>query len=176
MKSAALLIPLTAMIAAAAAACAPSPEPLQPEPMVRVDTVVITREVAPPVPEGQVVMLCLANGQNTEIRVSPAGDTLVGPRRVRLADLAPAIGFVGNYAGGESWYTQDQPLTLNRRVFSKFGQPETRDCREMKVVADFDGVNVFSDVEAAEPFQILYVPVGPGVFQSYQAQVGRVRG
>jgi hypothetical protein len=176
MIRAALLVPLTAMIAAACWGGEAPPEPPEPEPMVRVDTVVITREVSPPVPEGRATMLCLASGQNAEIRVSPAGDTLVGPQRVRLTDLGPAIGFVGNYAGDESWFTQDQPLTLNRRAFSKFGQPESRDCRGMKIVADFNGVNVFSDVAASEPFRILYVPVRPGVFQSYQAQVGRVRG
>lgn len=174
MTRAALLLPLTAMIAAA---CWSGEAPLeQPEPMVRVDTVVITREVAPPVPEGRATMLCLASGQNTEVRISPAGDTLVGTQRVRLADLGPAIGFVGNYAADESWFTGDQPLTLNRRAFSKFGPPESRDCRGMKIVADFNGVNVFSDLAASEPFQTLYVPVRPGVFQSYQAEVGRVRG
>ena len=163
MKRTALLVSLTALFGAACWGGEEPPEQPAPEPMVQVDTVVITREVAPPVPEGRPSMVCLASGQNVEVRVSAVGDTLIGPRRVRLADLGPAIGFVGSYAAGESWFTQDQTLTLNRRAFSKFGQPES-------------GVNVFADVAAGEPFNVLYVPVRPGVFQSYQAQVGRVRG
>ena len=176
MKRTALLVSLTALFGAACWGGEEPPEQPAPEPMVQVDTVVITREVAPPVPDGRPSMVCLASGQNVEVRVSAVGDTLIGPRRVRLADLGPAIGFVGSYAAGESWFTQDQTLTLNRRAFSKFGQPESRDCRSMKIVADFNGVNVFADVAAGEPFNVLYVPVRPGVFQSYQAQVGRVRG
>lgn len=176
MRKAALLVPLMAMIAAACWGGEAPPPPPEPEPMVRVDTVVITREVAPPVPEGRATMVCLASGQNVEVRVSAAGDTLVGAQRVRLSELAPSIGFVGDYAADETWFNQDQPVTLNRQTFSKFGQPESRDCRSMKIVADFNGVNVFSDVAASEPFRVLYVPVRPGVFQSYQAQVGRVRG
>lgn len=174
MKRAALLATLTAIAGAACWGGEAPPE--APGPMVQVDTVVITREVAPPIPEGRATTVCLASGQNVEVHVSPAGDTLVGPQRVRLSDLGPTIGFVGSYASGESWFSQDRPLTLERRAFSKFGQPESRDCRGMKIVSDFNGVNIFADVAASEPFNVLYVPVRPGVFQSYQAQVGRVRG
>ncbi len=46
----------------------------------------------------------------------------------------------------------------------------------MKIVGDHNGVNVFADDDSAEPFQLLYVPVRPGVFQLYRSQVGRVRG
>lgn len=152
------------------------PEPLPVDTVIRVDTITITREVEPPLPEGSATMICLASGQNVEVRVSAAGDTLVGPRRVRLVELGPAVGFVGNYAADETWFTQDEPVTFDRRQFSKFGQPQTRDCRAMKIVGDFNGVNIFADVSSSAPFRILHVPVGPGVFQSYQAQVGRVRG
>lgn len=175
MSKIAFLVPLVTLLAACGGN-EPPPEPPPPDTVVRLDTITITREVAPPLPEGRLSNLCLANGQTVEIRISPAGDTLVGPRRVALGDLGPAIGFMGNYAGDETWFADDEPLTFENRNFAKFGQPASRDCRSMKIVGDFHGVNVFGEVTASSPFQILYVPVGPGVFQPYQAQVGRVRG
>ena len=154
----------------------PEMPPPVPDTVVVMDTVVVTREVAPPLPEGQIGMICLASGQNVEIRVTAAGDTLIGPRRVRMMDLGPGVGFLGSYAGGEAWFVNDDALTFDRRQFSKFGQPEARDCRSMKIIGDHDGVNLFAEVAASSPFHIIYVPVRPGVFQPYQSQVGRVRG
>lgn len=171
---------LVALAAMALAACGggeePPPEPPPPDTVVRLDTITITREVEPPLPEGRLSNICLANGQNVEIRISTAGDTLVGARRVALSDLGPAIGFMGSYAGGEMWFVDDEPVTFEDLDFSKFGQPASRDCRSMKIVGDAHGVNLFAEVTATSPFRILFVPVRPGVFQSYQAQVGRVRG
>lgn len=158
------------------AACGgPPPEEL-PEPMVVTDTVVVTREVAPPLPDGRLATLCIASGQNVDIRIGTAGDTLIGPRRVRMADLGPGVGFMGDYAADETWFLNDQALTFDRRQFRKFGQPEARDCRAMKIVGDHDGVNLFAELTASAPFGTLYVPVRPGVFQAYQAGVGQVRG
>lgn len=175
MTKAPMLVALSAMILSGCGMFGGSPpEPLPVDTVVRVDT--ITREVEPPLPEGSATMICLASGQNVEVRISAAGDTLVGPRRVRLAELGPAVGFVGNYAADENWFVQDEPITFDRRQFSKFGQPQTHDCRALKIVGDFDGVNVFADVGSSAPIRILHVPVAPGVFQSYQTQVGRVRG
>lgn len=173
MTRTALMVPFAAAVLTA---CGGGPAPEPPEPVVRVDTVTITREVAPPVPEGRATTLCLASGQNAEIHISPAGDTLVGPRRVPLADLGPAIGFVGDYADDEGWFASDDPVAVGNRSFSRFGPRETRDCTELRIVGDFNGVNIFADTDAAEPFEVLYVPVRPGVFQAYRAQVGRVRG
>lgn len=168
-----LTLPLAAFALAACGGAEPAPLP---DPMARVDTVVVTREVAPPLPAGRATRICLATGQAAEIHVSAAGDTLVGPRRVPLADLGPAIGFVGRYAGGEPWFINDEAITFDRRQFNKFGQAEARECGAMKIVGDFGGVNLFADATSAAPFEVLYLPVGPGVFQPYRSQVGRVRG
>jgi hypothetical protein len=159
------------------AACAPPAEELgEPEPMVVTDTVVVTREVTAPLPDGRLATLCLASGQNIDIRIGAAGDTLVGTRRARLADLGPGVGFLGDYAGDEAWFLNDAALTFDRRQFRKFGQPEARDCRAMKIVGDHDGVNLFAELSASSPFGTVYVPVRPGIFQSYQSGVGQVRG
>lgn len=168
-------LPAAALLLAACGGGAPPPTP-EPETIVRVDTVVVTREVEPPLPEGRAAALCLASGQTAEVRISAAGDTLVGPRRVRLGELGPGIGFVGNYAADEAWFIADEPLTLERRRYSKFGQPESRGCGAMKIVGDFNGVNLFTEIAASSPFTTVYVPVRPGIFQPYRANVGQVRG
>lgn len=174
MRMALLPLPIAASVLAACATTPPPPP--EPETIVRVDTVVVTREVEPPLPDGRPATVCLASGQTAEIRISPAGDTLVGPRRVRFAELGPGIGFVGNYAADESWFVDDEPITFERRRFSKFGQPSSRDCGAMKIVGDYRGVNLFTEMTASSPFAAVLVPVSPGVFQAYRADVGRVRG
>ena len=57
-------------LALAVAACggAAEPEPMPVDTVVRVDTITITREVPPPLPEGRVSTVCLADGQSAEIR------------------------------------------------------------------------------------------------------------
>ncbi|MFP4624895.1 MAG: hypothetical protein ACLFRX_11995 [Gemmatimonadota bacterium] len=170
-----MLVPIAALVLSACGG-GPPPAPPVPDTVIQYDTITITREVEPPLPEGRPTMICLATGQSVEVRVSAAGDTLVGPRRVPLVELGPAVGFVGAYAATERWFVDDEPITFAGRTFSRFGQPEAPDCRSIKIVGDYDGVNLFADVEASEPFEALYVPVQPGVFQPYQAQVGRVRG
>lgn len=175
MSRIALLVPLASMVLAACGGGPPA-EPPPADTIVRLDTITITREVEPPLPEGRLSTICLANGQNVEIRISSAGDTLVGPQRAALADLRPAIGFVGSYAEGETWFVEDETVTFERRQYSKFGQPESRDCRGLKIVGDAHGVNLFAEVSASSPFDAVFVPVRPGVFQPYETQVGSVRG
>lgn len=172
MSRAARFLPLAGLVLAACAAPTPAPQ----QPAVLTDTVYVTREVPPPLPEGRTTSICLGNGQNVQVRVTEAGDTLIGPKRIRLLDLGPSIGFVGNYAGGELWFIRDEPITFGSRQYSKFGQPEVRDCGSMKIVGDIRGVNLFAEADASEPFRALYVPVRAGVFQPYRTEVGRVRG
>jgi len=165
------------VVAAGALACTPEPPP-PPEPIVQVDTVVVTREVEvpPPLPEGRPATICLASGQAVDIRISPQGDTLVGPNRVALSELRPVMGFTGTYAEGKAWFVADEVVTLDDREYQKFGTPMSKACSELKIVGEHMGVNLFADVSATAPFDLVYVPVTPGVFQPYQAQVGRVRG
>lgn len=175
MNRATFLIPLATLILSACGG-GPPPEPPPPDTVIRLDTITITREVEPPLPEGRAATLCLANGQSVQIRVSPAGDTLVGPRRVTLTQLGPGIGFVGEYASRADWFVSDDPITFDGRRYSRFGQPASMECSGLKIIGDFNGVNLFAETDAAEPFAEIFVPVEPGLFQPYRAQVGRVRG
>ena len=109
MRRIALLASLTSVTLAACATRQPEAPP-PPDTIVRLDTIIVTREVEPPLPDGRLTSVCLANGQSAEIRISEAGDTLIGPRRVALQDLGPAIGFVGSYASGKAWFVDDEPI------------------------------------------------------------------
>ncbi|MEJ2215119.1 MAG: hypothetical protein P8099_00760 [Gemmatimonadota bacterium] len=176
MKTTRLLPVAVAVVGLAAAGCSQNQPPPPPQPVVQVDTVTVTREVPPPLPQGNPTTICLANGQSVDIRVSAQGDTLIGPQRAKLQDLRPVLGFQGNYAAGTSWFVGDEAIRMNRRQYHKFGTPVAKRCGDLKIVGANNGVNLFADADATAPFSIVYVPVSPGIFQSYQAQVGRVRG
>lgn len=176
MRTTRLLPAALAIVGLAATGCSQNQPPPPPQPVVQVDTVTVTREVPPPLPEGNPTMICLANGQSVNIRVSAQGDTLIGPQRSKLRDLRPVLDFEGNYAGGTSWFVGDDAISMGRRQYQKFGTPMTKRCGDLKIVGAHNGVNLFADANATAPFDLLYVPVSPGIFQSYQAQVGRVRG
>ena len=166
-----------ALAGAALAACGGGEPPPPPEPIVRVDTVVVTREAPPPpLPTGTPATVCLASGQSVDVRITSAGDTLIGARRISMRDLGPSVAFAGSYAAGRDWFVRDQPIRLGDREFQKFGTPSAKACNEIVVVGSHMGVNVFSDAGATSPYSLVYVPVSPGMFQVYRAGVGRVRG
>lgn len=158
----------------AVAACGSEPPP-EPEPVVRVDTVVVTDTVAPEPPEGRPADLCLATGQNIQIYISPRGDTLVGPNRVALRDLR-GVAFAGDYAGDEPWFNQDEDIEFMDQRYGKFGGEQARDCTDVQIVGEHMGVNLFADDDADSPYETIYVPVSPGAFQPYETGVAEVRG
>lgn len=182
MTRAAIPLPL-AIITLFGCLATPPSEPPRPDRNRSVDTITITRPAARPAtdtatdiataestpPDPRPVMVCLATGQNVQVHVSVAGDTLVGPRRVPLVDIGPLLGFVGDYAAAKGWFVHDQSITFDGRTFAKAGRPAAHDCHSIRIVGDFDGVNVFADADAISPLRVIYVPVQPGVFQTYQS-------
>lgn len=168
------LIPFFVLSGLSLAGCHGAPPP-SPAPAVVYDTVVVAREVSQSQPDGEPVTLCLATGDEVGIFVTTSGDTLVGPRRVPLREL-PGVAFAGDYAAREAWFGADAPLTFDGRRYDKFGTERSLDCDEVEAVGVHDGVNLFADVGEAAPYEMLYVPVRPGVFQPYRTDVGAVRG
>lgn len=166
-----------ALAGAALAACGGGEPPPPPEPIVRVDTVVVTREAPPPpLPTGTPASVCLASGRAVDVRVTTAGDTLIGPRRISMRDLGPGVAFAGSYAAGRDWFVRDEAVRVGNRDFQKFGTPVAKNCSDIAVVGSHMGVNVFSAAGATTPYTEVFVPVSPGMFQPYRAGVGRVRG
>lgn len=178
MKRAAVPLPMTLIALFGCVAIAPA-EPPPPERHRPADTVTIIRTAARPATDTapresttsvtRPVMVCLATGQNVQVHVSAAGDTLVGPGRVPLVQLGPLLGFVGEYAASKAWFVHDQTITFDQRPFAKMGRPAARDCHSIRSVGDFDGVNLFADVDATAPVQVIYLPVQPGLFQEYRS-------
>lgn len=168
------VVPVLALATLALTACASEPPP-PPEPVVQVETVTVTREVPPPLPEGRPATVCLATGQEVQIHISPGGDTLVGPDRVALRDLR-GIAFAGNYADDEPWFSRGDAIAFNERRYDKFGTESSMSCDDLEIVGAYNGVNLFAEPMAQAPYETVYVPARPGVFQAYQAGVGRVRG
>ena len=148
------------------------------------DTVMVTEEVEPPLPEASPTQICLSTGENVTVYVTPQGDTLVGERRVRVEELGPGMGFAGEYAGDRSWFIADEPITLTQTIsnieqdleYVKSGGEVGLDCLNVVRVGEYDGIPLFADVGAEVPYETLYVPVTPGVWQPYQTDLAAVRG
>lgn len=139
------------------------------------DTVVVTREVAPPLPQGTPTEICIATGENVTVYLTPQGDTLVGPNRVAISSLAPGVTFAGTYAAGRGWFEADEPFEFEEREYVRSGGEVGLDCTDIMQVGTHDGVPLFADVSASSPYETVYVPVRPGVWQAYQADLAAVR-
>ena len=131
------------------------------------DTVVVQRTSAPELPAGAAETLCLAAGVAITVIATAAGDTLVGPSRVPLSDLRPGIVLAGTYAAGRDWFVQGTLVALGQRDYEKSGRPLRPRCADIVEVGSHGGVPLFADRSAAAPFEIVYVPVRPGLWQRY---------
>jgi len=140
------------------------------------DTVVVEREVAPPLPTGSAVQMCLATGQSEQVLVTAQGDTLVGPARVSVRDLRPGVVFAGTYAQGADWYETDESVNFERRSYDKSGGELRLACGDIMRIGEHNGVPLFADRGAEAPYAKLYVPVRPGVWQAYETGLRRTRG
>lgn len=142
------------------------------------DTIVVEREVAvePELPEGTPTQICLATGENVTVYITPQGDTLVGPRRVSVSQLGAGVAFAGEYAESRAWFINDDPIEFEEIEYVQSGGDVNLDCANIMQVGEYDGVPLFADVGSERPFETLYVPVRPGVWQAYQTDLSEVRG
>ncbi len=140
------------------------------------DTIRITREVERALPDGTLSSICLATGESVDIRVTAQGDTLVGPMRQNIDDLRPGVVFAGDYAADETWFIEDEPITFEQRRYDKSGNEVRLDCPDLMRVGEYMGVPLFAMRNADRPFDMLYVPVTPGVWQPYEYGLQRTRG
>lgn len=140
------------------------------------DTVRITREVSPPLPEGTPADVCLATANNVRVRVSAQGDTLVGPSRIPIRTLRPGIVFAGTYAGNASWFLDDEAITFEERHYDKSDNELRLDCGEIVAVGEHMGIVLFGMRDADRPLETIYVAVRPGIWQGYKTGLQRTRG
>jgi len=147
----------------------------KPKTIVQVDTVVVTKEVAPPLPAGDSAEICLSTGIPARVMVTSTGDTLIGEQRIKLSAVRPLLSFEGQYARGLSWFERSDTIRFERRVYRKLSGPRKRMCDELKRVGDYQGVPIFAEVTAPQPLPGIEIPVAPGLFQTYTTPVPRRR-
>ncbi len=140
------------------------------------DTVRLTREVAPPLPEGTPADVCLATASNVRVRVSAQGDTLVGPSRISIRTLRPGVVFAGTYAGDAAWFRNDEAITFEERQFDKSGNELRLDCGQIMAIGEHMGIALFGMRAADRPLETIYVAVRPGIWQGYETGLQRTRG
>jgi hypothetical protein len=168
----AIVLGMTILLAACSrfarkqAAAPPAPPP-------RVDTVTVTKEVPPPLPEGTAADICLSTGYSLQIHVGSAGDTLIGSRRVPLRELQPGIVFEGRYANGQSWFVKAEPIRFERRSYRKLELPLALKCEDLKQIGEHNNVPLFADLMVLSPVETIYVPIAPGRFQPYRTALPR---
>jgi hypothetical protein len=132
------------------------------------DTVVVASSEIPGPPPGEDIEICLATGQNVQLRVTEAGDTLVAPAYAALDELRPTMTFAGSYASGAFWFDGNAVVTFEG---ADFGQTPDRipiDCNQIARVGVHQGVPVFADRTADRPFVVLFIPVRPGIWARYE--------
>lgn len=160
-----------AFCAGTASPCGPGPHGPAPDTVVLPapppDTVLIERAPAAERVPGTPVTLCLATGIEVEVSITAAGDTLVGPAGVAIRELRPGVDFAGTYAGDEDWFEQSGRVEVAGREYEKSGQPVRPACSGIVPVAGYEGVPVFAATGDAEPYQVLYLPIAPGLWQRY---------
>jgi hypothetical protein len=140
------------------------------------DTVEVVREVEPELPSGNPAQVCLATGQNVDVLLTAQGDTLVGPARTSISELRPGVVFAGTYADGREWFTNDESIRFEDRSYDKSGDEVSMTCADIMRVGEHMGVPLFAMRNAERPYETLYVPVRPGVWQAYQTGLQQTRG
>ncbi len=135
------------------------------------DTVIVVREAAPEAaaaPAGTRETLCLATGIGVEVSVTASGDTLLGPSWISVADLRPGLVFAGSYAEGREWFITDEPFRFENREYARMDGNGRPNCAEIVQVGEYGGVAVFADRSAERPFEMVYVPLRPGIWRTYR--------
>lgn len=132
------------------------------------DTVVLERAVEPPAPTGTPATLCLSTGENVQVWLTAAGDTLVGPGRVSLDAVGPTVVLAGGYAEGRDWFEEGEAIEFAGRNYRRRGAAVRADCDDIERAGRYDGVPLFADRAAEAPFDFVYVPVRPGLWARYE--------
>lgn len=132
------------------------------------DTVIVERAIEPSRPAGMPATLCLATGEGVQVFLTEAGDTLVGPDRVSLRELGPAVALAGSYAEGHDWFDRGEAINFSGRSYRQRAAPGPADCGDIVRVGWQDGVPLFAERSAELPYDLLYIPVRPGWWVRYE--------
>ena len=132
------------------------------------DTVIVERAAEEGGAGATPTTLCLSTGESVRVWVTAAGDTLVGSGRVSLDALGPGVVLAGTYAEGRDWFEDGEAIGLAGRSYRRSGPLGPADCGGIKRVGRHDGVPLFAVRGADLPFDLVYVPVRPGIWARYE--------
>lgn len=131
------------------------------------DTVIVARPIEQSRPAGTPATLCLATAEPVQVFLTEAGDTLVGPDRVSLRELGPAVVLAGSYAEGRDWFVRGEAINFSGRSYRQRDAPGPANCGDIVRIGWQEGVPLFAERSAELPYDLLYVPVRPGVWARY---------
>lgn len=133
------------------------------------DTVrIVEGEGSPARLEGEAATVCLSTGQAAPIRITAAGDTLVGPAATPIDQLRPVVDFAGGYAFGQGWFESGEDVDFEGASFERSADAFPIECGEILRVGVYQGVPVFADRAALRPLDVIFVPVRVGLWQRYE--------
>ena len=105
-------------------------------------------------------------------------DTLVmqGGQRVPFSTAYPATG--PGYAGGQTWFINNETIRFNNREYLKYGVPRGITPAQLSRTGETQGGGVWTETGAGATQNGIYVPIRPGCeFEAYQPrEVLRPRG
>lgn len=78
-----------------------------------------------------------------------------------------------DFAAEKTWYTQNERIRLENRLFKKFGYPRVLEVGEVVLAGEYDGVPVFVEQgDALSTTEVVYLPVRRGCeFQPYDGSL-----
>ena len=133
------------------------------------DTVILrVADSNAPVLQGTPAEICLATGQNIAVEVTATGDTLLGGAKIPIRQLRPGLVFAGAYAGNAFWYQDREVIIFEGGDFGPSDDTFPIDCNQILRVGVYQGVSVFAVINSARPFNVIFIPVRPGVWHRYE--------
>ncbi|MDQ3388476.1 MAG: hypothetical protein M3483_03115 [Gemmatimonadota bacterium] len=133
----------------------------------------------PPAPSMESMQVCVVQGgalSNVTVQFNrTTGDTMVAGQRFSAAYPATAP----NYVAGETYFINNQEITVMDRAYVKYGLPRVIGANELTRVGEYSGTPVFAQTGATGRPDVIYLPIRPGCeFQPYnvRAAVEAVRG
>ncbi|HEY7769881.1 hypothetical protein [Longimicrobium sp.] len=136
---------------------------------------------APPVPAAggaQRINLCVV--ENGTLRVLDAVlDPSTGDTLVEGASIREVFANQTEYAAAKPWFVNNEPITWERRVYTKYGPPRVVSPSQLRPGGHHGGVVFFVEANAGATPEVIFVPTRPGCeFHWYQWErtTGGVRG
>ena len=129
----------------------------------------------PPPPAENAIRVCVVQGTTlTDVNAiyrPTMGDTLVDQAGTRRPFSSVYAATSPTYAGGATWFINNDVVRFNNRDYVRFGVPRVITPAELTRAGEFQGTGVWTENAAGAAANVIYVPIRPGCeFQAYQVR------